>query len=96
MKQILEKTIKTAGAVGFCTLFAWIIVFASSPKKPSPDMQIAISTDAETRYVGEARGFLLDLLMDVCALSFLVAFGCTIAKGRPEKKEDEPKESVDV
>ena len=91
----LEKASKFALAIGMCTLFAWILLFVGGHKKPDADRPRAISTDAETRYVSEGHGFLLDILMDACVLSFLVGFGCTIVKGRLEKKEDNHKEKLD-
>lgn len=85
----LEKASKVAVAVGMCTLFAWILLFVGGHRKPDADRPRAISTEAETRYVSERRGVLLDILMDACVLSFLVGFGCTMAKGRPKKKQDD-------
>jgi hypothetical protein len=87
MRQRLERVGKTALTVGICTLFAWILVFASSTKRPSADYPTAISTEAETRYVGEVRAFILDLLFDMTGLSFLAAFGCRIAIGALYKKK---------
>ena len=86
MRQRLEKVGKAALTVGICTLFAWILVFASSPKRPSADYPTAISTDVETRYVGEVRAFILHLLIDVTGLSFLAAFGFPFAIGALDKK----------
>ena len=92
----LEKASKVAVAVGMCTLFAWIFLFVGGHSKPDVDRPRAISTEGETRYVSEGHGFLLDILMDACVLSFLVGFGCTIAKDRLEKKQDDhPKEKLD-
>ena len=86
MRQRLEKAGKTALTVGICMLFAWIFVFASSPKRPSADYPRAVSTDAETRYVGEVRALILDLLVDAAGLSFLAAFGFQFAVGAFDKK----------
>ena len=63
------------------------LVFASSPKRPSADYPTAISTEAETRYVGEVRAFILDLLIDMTGLSFLAALGCRFAIGALDKKK---------
>jgi hypothetical protein len=89
MRQRLEKVGKTALTVGICTLLAWILVFASSPKRPSAQYSIAISTKNETRYVGEVRAFILHLLKFAMVLSFLAAFGCQFAIGKPGGKHDE-------
>jgi hypothetical protein len=89
MRQRLEKVGKTALRVGIFTLFAWILVFASSPKRPSAQYPIAISTEAETRYVGEVRAFIVHLLEYATVLSFLAAFGCQFAIGKPGGKRDE-------
>lgn len=86
MRQRLEKAGRIASTVGICTLFAWILVFASSPKRLSVYYPTAISTEAETRYVGEARAFVLNLLIDVTGLSFLTAFGFQFAIGAMDKK----------
>lgn len=86
MRQRLEKASRIALTVGICTLFAWILVFASSPKRPSADYPTAISTESETRYVGEARAFILDLLNDVTVLSLLAAFGFQFATGAMDRK----------
>ncbi len=85
----LEKASKVAEIVGICTLFAWILLFVVGHSKPDVDRPRAVSTEVETRYVSEGHGFLLDILMDACVLSILVGFGCTIAKGRLEKKQDD-------
>ena len=91
MRQRLEKASRIALTIGICALFAWILVFASSPKRPSADYPTAISTEAETRYVGEARAFVLDFLIDVTGLSFLTAFGFQFTTGAMNKKTQDEK-----
>ena len=79
MKRWLQRLGRIARVAAICGTVAWLVLLTSSPQAPDAAHPERYSHRHDVRYVSEATGLALSILLNSTFVLVVVALGCHFA-----------------